>query len=215
MTAPTHHPSEDLILDLARGALEPGRSLVMQAHVDACPDCAAAVRFAEAVGGALIDEIEPAALARDALAQALARLDEPPPQPPAEALRPPDDWIRVPADVLAAAERSRRQAAPGVWVANVTGEPRGGPRSYLLGVGPGIAVPRHSHKGREFVCVIKGAYKDRGRIYRVGDFVENDEDVEHQPKVTPDGECVCLIAADNLLVPRSLQARLLQPLVGI
>ncbi len=63
--------------------------------------------------------------------------------------------------------------------------------------------------------MVKGAYKDRGRIYGPGDFAENDEDVEHRPRVTRDGECVCLIAADDLLAPRSLAARLLQPLVGI
>ena len=103
-----------------------------------------------------------------------------------------------------------------MWVAHVTGpRRRGGARSYLLGVGPGIAVPLHTHRGSEFVCVVKGAYKDRGRIYRPGDFAENDESVEHQPRVTAGGECVCLIAADDLLVPRSVAARLLQPLVGI
>ncbi len=215
MTAPTQHPSEELILDFARGALEEGRSLVLQVHLAVCPACRAALGLAEAVGGALLAEIEPAELAPDALEQALARLDLEPP-PPAEAPRPPD-WIRVPPEVLAAAEHERREAAPGVWVAHVTG-PRsagGGARSYLLGVGPGIAVPMHTHRGREFVCVVKGAYKDRGRIYRAGDFAENDESVEHQPRVTRDGECVCLIAADDLLVPRSLAARLLQPLVGI
>ncbi len=111
----------------------------------------------------------------------------------------------------------RRWAAPGVWVAPTSPAiARAGARSYLLGVGPGIAVPLHTHKGMELVCVLKGAYRDRGRVYREGDFAENDDEVEHQPRVTRDGECVCLIAADNLLVPREpASARLLQPFVGI
>jgi putative transcriptional regulator len=216
MSAPTRHPSEELILDLARGALEPGRAMVMQAHVAACPECSAALGLADAVGGVLLDELEPAAMAPDALRQALGRLDLETPPPPPAAASPPPDWIRVPSEVLAVAARTRRQAAPGVWVAQVTGQRRrGGARSYLLGVGPGIAVPMHTHRGREFVCVVKGAYEDRGRIYGPGDFAENDEGVEHRPRVTQGGECVCLIAADDLLVPRSLAARLLQPLVGI
>jgi len=214
MTAQTRHPSEELVLDFARGALEAGRALVLRVHLAVCPECRAAVRLAEAVGGALIDEIEPSPMAADALARTLALLDLPPSPPPA-AMRPPDDWIRVPSDVLIAAERDKRHAAPGVWVANVTRNPDSGARSYLLGVGPGIAVPLHTHLGSEFVCVVKGAYKDRGHVYGPGDFVENDEAVEHQPRVTREGECVCLIAADHLLVPRSVQARLLQPLVGI
>ena len=215
MTAPKHHPSEDLILDFARGALEAGRAMVVETHLDACPACRGAVRFAEAVGGALIDEIEPAQLAPDALVKALARLDTPP-APPAEAMQPPPDWIRVPADVLTAASRSRRRAAPGVWVANISGvNGRLGRRSYLLGIGPGIAVPRHTHKGGEFVCILKGAYTDRGETYRAGDFIESGEDVEHEPRVMGEGECVCLVACDNQLVPRSLMAVLFQPFVGI
>jgi putative transcriptional regulator len=216
MSQPTRHPSDELILDFARGALEEGRALVLASHMAVCPQCRASARIAEAVGGAVIDEIEPAELAPDALAKALAQIDRPPTPPPAApALAAPDDWIRVPADVLIAAERHKRWAAPGVWVAQVTRNEATGARSYLLGVAANMAVPLHSHRGLELVCVVKGAYKDRGRIYGLGDFAENDEAVEHQPKVTRDGECVCLIAADNALVPRNLQARLLQPLVGI
>jgi putative transcriptional regulator len=216
MSAPTRHPSEELILDLARGALAPGEVLVLWAHLAACAECSAALGLAEAVGGALLAELEPAAMAPDALRQALARLDLAPPPAPPTAPSPPPDWIRVPPEVLAAAGRSRRQAAPGVWVAQITGQlRRGAARSYLLGIGPGIAVPRHTHRGRELVCVVKGAYEDRGCVYGPGDFAENDEGVEHQPRVTRAGECVCLIAADDRLAPRSLVARLLQPLVGI
>ena len=187
----------------------------MRAHVDACPACRAAVGFAEAVGGALIDEIEPTPLAPDALAQALARLDAPPPPRLPPEPRPPDDWIRVPPDVLDAAQRHRRWAAPGVWVANITGNPKAGPRSYLLGVAAGMAVPRHTHRGTELVCVLKGAFEDRGVIYSPGDFAESDEAVEHRPHVTRDSECVCLAAADSALVPRELIGWLFQPFVGI
>jgi putative transcriptional regulator len=191
---------------------------VVAAHLNACPACRASLRLAEAVGGALIDEIEPAELATDALAKALARLDQPspPPKAPTQAVRSsPADWIRVPSDVLVAAQRHRRWAAPGVWVANITGNPKAGPRSYLLGVAAGMAVPRHTHKGTELVCVLKGAFEDRGVIYGPGDFAESDEAVEHRPHVTLDSECVCLAAADSALVPRDLIGWLFQPFVGI
>ena len=171
------------------------------------------MRLAEAVGGALVGELPPAEMAPDALAKVLARLDTPPPPPAARAA--PDGWIRVPPDVLEAADRHKRWAAPGVWVAPVTRDRKTGARSYLLGVGPGIAVPRHTHRGAEFTCVIKGAFEDGGRLHVAGDFVETDERVEHRPRVTRDGECVGLIAADNALVARSWVERLFQPIVGI
>jgi putative transcriptional regulator len=211
---PVRHPSEELIFDFARGAMEPGRGLVLATHLIACPACRAAAQLAEAVGGALIDELEPAELSGDALARAMARLDVPVPAP-MPAPRMPDDWIGIPAEVRVAAKRNRRWAAPGVWVAPVTRDRRTGARSYLLGIGPGIAVPRHTHRGLELVCVLKGAYHDRGDVYGPGDFAESDEAIEHRPRVTMDGECVCFAAADNALVARDLIGRLMQPLVRI
>jgi putative transcriptional regulator len=214
MIQPTRHPSEALILDQARGVLEPGRALVLDAHLGACAACRETLRLAEAVGGALLAEIEPAELAPDALARAMAALVRPPPPGPRPAPQR-GDWIRVPAEVAVAAERRRRWAAPGVWVANITGNPRAGPRSYLLRVAAGMAVPRHTHKGGEYICVLKGAFEDRGVIYGPGDFSEADDSVEHRPQVTRDGECVCLAATDNSLAPRELIGRLFQPFVGI
>lgn len=213
-STPRYHPSSDLLVDHVRGALEPGRALVTGAHVAACPECQKAVRLGEAVGGALLDELAPAEMAPDALQRAMAAIDQPPPPPASAATRPPD-WIGVPPEVLEAALRRKRWAAPGVWVAEVSRDRATGARSYLLRVGANMAVPLHTHRGAELICVLKGAYQDRGRIHGPGDFAENDAAVEHQPKTTRDGECICLIAADHPLVPRNLLARVMQPFVGI
>ena len=215
MIQPTRHPYPETLLDVARGSREPGRSLVLRAHLGACAECHAEVRLGEAVGGALLSELEPAELAPDALDKALAAIERPAAAPLAADLRGPGDWIRVPDDVLAAFERRKRWAAPGVWVAPVSRDRKTGARSYLLGIGPGIAVPRHSHKGIEMTCVLKGAFDDRGDIHGPGDFSETDESVEHQPRVTRDGECVCLVAADNALVARDFIGWIMQPLVRI
>ena len=209
-----HHPTPELVLDYASGALDEGRALVLAAHIGACRDCRAQLDLAEAVGGALLTELEPTDMAPEALSQALASLDVAPEPSPAAAREGPADWIRVPSEVLLAAER-RRWAAPGVWVAPIIRDIRNGARSYLLGIGPGIAIPRHSHKGVEMICVLKGAYEDRGERHGPGDFSCNDEAVEHRPWVTRDAECVCLVAADHALVPRSLMARVFQPFVRI
>ena len=215
MTQPAHHPSPETLLDLARGAIEPSRALVLRAHLGACAACRAAVRLGEAVGGAVIAELPPADMAADALALALAQIERPAPVAVATPPRQPPDWIRVPADVLVAAARRKRWAAPGVWVAPVAHDRETGVRSYLLGVARGMAVPRHSHRGVELTCVLKGAFEDRGMVMRPGDFAEVDESVEHRPRVTQDGECVCLIAADSPLVPRDFIGWIMQPLVRI
>jgi putative transcriptional regulator len=214
MTAPRFHPSSELILDYARGALDSGRALVLNAHFGACPECSANLRVAEAVGGALLAETPPAAMSDGALERTLAMLGAPPePTPPAP--DPREDWIRVAPEVMTAALKRKRWAAPGVWVATVTHDRKSGARTYLLGVGANIAVPRHTHRGEELICVLKGAFQDGETVHAAGDFSLNDEEIEHTPKTTRDGECVCLIAADHRLVPRGWQARILQPLVGI
>jgi predicted ChrR family anti-sigma factor len=78
-----------------------------------------------------------------------------------------------------------------------------------------MSVPRHRHRGAELVTVLKGAYDDRGSLHGPGDFAENDEDVDHKPAVTMDGECVCLICADAPLIPLDWVGRVFQPLVRI
>ena len=78
-----------------------------------------------------------------------------------------------------------------------------------------MSVPRHTHLGSEMVCVLKGAFTDRGETYGPGDFAESDDAVDHRPQVTADGECVCLVAVDASLVARDWIGRLFQPLVRI
>lgn len=210
---PRHHPTGERLVEHAAGKLPVDRALVLAAHVQACAACAAEVAFVEAVGGVLLSELPPAAMASDALALALARIERPVPPRAAAPSPVPQGWVVAPAAAVEAARR-RRWAAPGVWTAPVHGGAHGR-RSYLLGVAAGMSVPRHTHRGAELVCVLKGAFEDRGEIYGPGDFCESDESVEHRPRVTADGDCVCLIAVDASLVARDWVGRIFQPLVQI
>jgi putative transcriptional regulator len=203
---PTHHPALERLVEFAAGGLEAGQRLVVETHLRACPACAREASLAETVGGALLDDLTPEPLGADALARALARIELPSAIPaPARIPTSPADWIEVPPAVAAAARR-RRWAAPGVWVAPL-GDRRKGPRSYLLRVGARMSVPRHTHDGVEMICVLKGAFVDRGSTFGPGDFVESDESIDHRPTALADGECVCLIAADNALVARDWVGR--------
>lgn len=210
---PRHHPTTERLIEYAAGSLVPERRLVVGSHLRACHACAAEAAMVEAVGGVLLDALPGASMAPDALALALARIERPEPPRPARAEAMPG-WIDAPSTVVEAARRRRRWAAPGVWVAPVVGGPFGR-RSYLLGIAPGVSVPRHTHRGAELVCVLKGAFEDGDAIYGPGDFCESDETVEHRPRVTGDIECVCLAAVDASLVPRDWVGRVFQPLVRI
>jgi putative transcriptional regulator len=199
-------------MDYATGAVSRDVRLVLDSHLGVCPTCRQIVAETEEIGGALLDALPPAEMGADALALALARIERPAPQSPEPPQ--PNDWITVPSEVLEAAQKRRRWVAPGVWVASISKGP-GRARSYLLGVGAGMSMPRHTHRGFEMTCILKGAYRDGDLLIGPGDFHCCNETVEHQPAITADGECVCVVAAQDTLVPRDWIGRLFQPFVGI
>jgi len=214
-----HHPSEALLIDYAAGAMGPAQSMVLATHLHACAECRAQIRAAEAVGGALLEDIATTSMAADALDRALAAIDrpepeQPSPQPARAQVPQPADWIAVPPEVAEAASR-KRWVAPGVWVAPVDTGAKDGPLSYLLRVGKRMRMPQHTHAGSELTVILKGAFVD-GRVrFGPGDLAEVDDDVEHSPVILDDGECVCLVACDNPLIVKDWLGRIVQSYAGI
>lgn len=217
-----HHPSEALLVDYASGAMGQAQSLVIAAHVHACPACREQVAAAEAMGGALLESLPDAGLSTGALDRALARLEQPAPEPTPIARAPvpqPADWIKVPREVSEAARR-KRWVAPGVWVAPIYADAKGRPEkgkplSYLLRVGAGMRMPQHTHNGCELTLILKGAFADGDEVFRPGDVAETDDSIQHSPHITVDGECVCLVACDNPLIVNDTLGKIVQRYAGI
>ncbi|MGZ3299046.1 MAG: zf-HC2 domain-containing protein, partial [Asticcacaulis sp.] len=74
---PEHHPAEDMLWDFHRGALKPGLSMVVRAHLDLCPHCREEMRLFDAIGGAMLDDLEGVPLTGNGLDLALARIERP------------------------------------------------------------------------------------------------------------------------------------------
>lgn len=194
---PAHHPSSVTLAAYAAGTLRAGFDFVAAAHIAGCAHCRAEVRRLEAVGGAALGDARPEALAPDALARVMARLDEAPPAEP-----------RAPTIEEKLASAKRRWVAPGVWVARVDTPHDRKDRVYMLGAAPGVATARHRHDGLEFTQVLKGALQDGETCFAAGDFCESGgNDPFHHPKAAPGEECVCLFATQGRLVPASLFGR--------
>lgn len=195
---PRHHPSVDTLAAYAAGALEPGFGLVVGAHLENCARCRAQVGAFEAVSGQALTDLPVAALAPDALARTLARLDAP-------ALTAPRNTRpfleRLPL-------RPKKWIAPGVWVAAVDTPRAPENRVYVLHVGPGRPTARHGHSGQEFCTVLTGAYRDETGLFVAGDFEAADNAFDHQPVVQGDEPCVCLFATEGRLEPQGLIGRL-------
>ncbi len=214
---PNHHPVEDTLLRLAAGRLPACHALVVAVHLPFCPECRAAVRLGEAVGGAFLSEAPHGDLAGDMLGRTLARLDT----PSAVLERPTNPLllaggVPLPAALDGLVHTGWRWMAPGISRIALD-IPGAAPdeHAFLLRVAPGWSLPDHGHHGWEATCVLAGSFVDATGKYGTGDVAETDADVEHQP-VAGDGEtCVCLIAWHGKLRMRGWLARLVQPLMGV
>lgn len=196
-TQPEHHPSTETLAAFAAGTLRAGFDLVAAAHVRGCMHCRTQVAAFESVGGALLAEATPAAVAEDALERTIALLDAPPAQhPPARSI---EDLLRT---------AKRRWVAPGIWVAQVDTPRAADDRVYLLSAAPGMATARHSHSGPEFTLVLAGALSDNGVVYRAGDFTERDASHTHHPKAHGAEPCICLFATQGRLAAAGWIGRL-------
>lgn len=217
--SPSAHPSVRTLLRFAAGHLPAGPKLVVDAHIAGCPECRALVRRFESVGGALLEETAPDALAPDALARVLARLDAPVPAVAAPTLRPlPAGLVLPPGIALPAAVARRRisaliPVAPGVRVGRVEVPEDPSSTVLLLRIGPGRSIPDHTHTGNEFTQVISGAFRDASGRYGPGDLAEADGEVDHSPVVEEGAECVCIAAFEGRLRFHGLLGVALRPFI--
>lgn len=193
-----HHPGDELLLPLAAGRLSAGQALVVSAHLEGCAECRNRLHTLQALGGALLAQADAAALRPDAWERTLQRIAEPaavPAAPPAARPHP-----ALPADVTWPASLRRchvsgwRWMGPGMRYARVGLPQAAAPGSsvYLLHIGEGRSLPRHTHGGIELTQVLCGAFDDGRAVFGPGDFDATDESVHHQPVVQHGATCVCL-----------------------
>jgi putative transcriptional regulator len=208
-----HHPSDTTLAALASGTLDEARALVVATHLNYCRQCREAVQSFESVGGALLDAAEPAEMAPDALARAMAELDAA--GADAGEVRLPATADDVPAPLSQYSLGSWRWIGRGVQWRSVDVPSDDGVRVFMLKAAPGTKLPRHRHTGTEWTCVVEGAFRhDLGR-FGAGDFDEADESVEHDPTVEDGAVCICLVALQGNIELQGFLGRLIQPLVRL
>jgi putative transcriptional regulator len=207
-----HHPSDATLAAYTSGTLDQARGLVVATHVSLCAQCRAAVKKFESVGGAVLEESEPAALSPDALQRAMAALG------PLEIIQPAIGGENPPEfpEPL-----SRYTMGPWRWIGRgvqwraVDVASDDGVRVFMLKAVPGTRLPRHRHTGTEWTCVFEGAFTHHLGRYGAGDFDEADETVEHDPRVDPEEGCVCLVALQGHIELQGWLGCLIQPFIRI
>lgn len=218
----THHPSDAVLVAYGAGSLGEGLALVVAGHLAFCPRCRDRIASIEAVGGALLEEIEPqapeAAMDPGALDAMLARLDTLPADVP---LPPPAAPVGLKLDfdvppalraslATPGADTAWRMAGPGVRQL-VLHRPRhvGGPTAMLMRIAPGRKMPVHGHRGVEMTLVLDGGFSDEMGHFVAGDVAEVDPDTDHTPVADRGRDCICLVAVD---APIEFRGPILGPL---
>jgi len=209
--APDPHPDDAVLMDHVRGALAPAVSVFVATHLALCPRCRAREAEMEALGGTLLDDLEPETIDASVRASVLARLDDPDPAPivrrPAPIVgdpRLPEPLRRLVGDP---ARLRWEQPLPGVRFAQPLFA--GGPR--LMRMSGRARVPTHTHDGLELVLVLEGGFFDHLGDYRRGDFVVGDESIRHMPAAEAEG-CLCLSMVIGDLRPVGPIGRLMRRL---
>lgn len=192
-----HHPADELLLALAAGRLGAGQALVVSAHLEGCGGCRQRLHTLQSLGGALLEQAEPVALGPQAWERTLQRIDAP---AAAQAARPASRMARPALPSGAAWPASMRRCRVSGWrwmgprmrYARVDVPHEAAGAVFLLRIGEGCSLPRHSHGGVELTQVLCGSFDDGRAIFAPGDFDETDATVHHQPVVQPGATCVCL-----------------------
>jgi putative transcriptional regulator len=212
-----HHLSDQLLMAYSAGQLPEAFNLIVATHVSMCDECRARLGSYDALGGAVIEDIEEVAMGEAALEVALARIDglsQATQRAPLKAAgilpAPLVDYV---GDDLSAVRWKR--VGGGVKQAILpTGRGRDA-SARLLYIPAGVAVPDHGHKGTELTLVLQGAFADEKDRFGPGDIEIADEEVEHTPIALAGEACICLAVTDAPLRFRGVIPRLAQPLFRI
>jgi putative transcriptional regulator len=213
----SHHPNEEILMRHAAATLSEGVSLVIGVHLEMCEECRAQSRAFEALGGVLLETLEPAQMAPDAYAKVLQRIDaaDRPELPTPVAAAELVPGLPMPTPLRHYRIGRWRTMAPGLKFSRISSPADSGMNVFMLRAAPGTSLLEHGHSGDEYLCVLKGSFTDQGGRHQRGDMAIADAHVEHKPSVGMDGECICIVALEGKLRLRSVIGRVLQPVYGI
>jgi putative transcriptional regulator len=212
------HVSDEHLMDYAAGTASEAVSLLVATHLALCPECRDKVADYERIGGALLDDSQPAELPDAALAAVMDRLDDAPSDAPAEGptRKPADSYDETTRRILPEPLRSylgdNLDALP--WRRMMKGVSRvdlpldGSYSTRLYRIAPGQTIPEHAHGGSELTLVLAGAFSDDTGHYGRGDVAIADDDIVHTPIADPGEECICLAVTEAPMKPVNLAGRI-------
>ena len=202
----------------AAGTLDLGWHIAVATHVHGCARCRVWIRMAEAIGGAVLENLQPATMAQGALRAVEARIDSTFGRTPSAQGRkagPTADIPGLPAFVRDYPTGDWRWVAPGINLLPIYPPAADEARVFLLKARAGLRLLPHTHSGTEMTCVLTGSFSHKGGQSSPADFDLGDADVDHIISIGEDSDCICLVAMSGELRLKGFIGSLMQRFVSI
>lgn len=210
---PNHHPHQDLLVSYVSGSLQEPVALVVATHLVYCPSCRRQVAQYEALGGLMLEELDPEPVPSQLARQIAAMPDETKVAKAISASGRAQSAVGSLPEPLCSYVQGDLSSLRWRWRGNLREarllENYPGFVTRLLRIRGGAPMPRHTHRGNELTLILEGGYRDEFGEYLRGDLATADPSVDHRPVANPGGDCVCLAVVDAPLRLTGLGGRLL------
>lgn len=218
MTMVKHHINDELLMGYAAGSLPEAFDLVVATHVSLSDDARGRLASFEALGGALLEEVDATPLAEDSFAETMARIREGDMRPIQRPARPRAAGVfpKPLQDYVGGDLADVKWKSVGLGVKQcILGTAKDGATARLLLIPAGQAMPDHGHNGLEATLVLQGAFIDDSGRFARGDIEVADVETEHMPVADIGEDCICLVATDAPLKFNSFLPKIAQRILRI
>ncbi|MCP2679752.1 cupin domain-containing protein [Maricaulaceae bacterium NA33B04] len=187
-----HTLDDGWMLDVASGVAPRAMRVLAACQSALRADVYARYSAAETAFGALFESAPVAAVSSGALDAVMARIDEAPNAPFANAAA--HDPV-IPAALKCEIHRSVHKS----WRRRIGGHSEivldslceEGVKARLLSIPPGKGAPEHGHAGEEITLVLSGSFNDGQARFERGDTCHAGPDLVHTPRVDSEETCIC------------------------
>ncbi|WP_043315968.1 ChrR family anti-sigma-E factor [Microbulbifer sp. HZ11] len=225
-----HHPDNNLLLEYASGSLNWAHSLVVAAHIQLCPKCAAQLKLLNSVGGSLLATATPSASLEssepDAFGKLMQRIDRQPDKDEEQCAGSGSSALPLRDPIFASVPPVVRKLLAENPVLQWRRLSRGLKEARLKTgqnerevsfhrIAPGSKVAEHDHRGREITMVLYGSFSDADGVYTPGDFLVREPGEVHRPTATQDQECLCLSVVEAPVALTGIWGKIINPFLSI
>lgn len=198
---------QTMTLEYAAGTLCYEKTLLIEVCASMCPDTRTHIQICEDMGGALIEkDCEPFDMAEDSLDNVMARIERGPKQKEESCEKSACcgssfEGMNVPQVLI---EYMNQQGQQPRWkrfgrdtrMCDIK-TPSKRTKMYIIDMKPGAQIPEHTHRGKEYTLVLRGAVMHHDHAFGRGSFLVHDESDTHQPSACPEHGCVCVVLMDQ------------------